>query len=102
MTKVEVRVVPIGRGYRLELYHGGVHMGEYERSFAGAQSGDLEAKVAEAEGASDLLLEARERSANGKVAVRWNGATRPRRKEIRTYRENQPGAIRVVAGPSLA
>lgn len=87
MAKVEVRVVPQGRSYRLELYHEGVHMGEYERSWADEDSGDLAAKVKEAEGASDLLLYACKRTANGKIAVRWNGAAR--QKEIRTYQEDQ-------------
>lgn len=88
MAKVEVCVVPQGHGYRLELYHEGVHIGEYERSWAAEESGDLAAKVKEAEGASDLLLHACKHIANGKIAVRWNGATRE--KEIRIYREGQP------------
>ncbi len=88
MAKVDVRVVPQGRGFSLELYHEGVHIGEYERSWASEESGDLAAKVREAEGASDLLLDACKRTANGKIAVRWNGNAR--QKEIRTYQENQP------------
>ena len=86
MSKVEVHAVQQGRGYRLELYHEGVHIGEYERSRAAEESGDLAAKVREAEGASDLLLDAFRRH-GGKIAVRWNGAAR--QKEIRTYEENQ-------------
>jgi hypothetical protein len=91
VTRVEVRVVPQGRGYRLDLFSEGVYIGEYERSWAAEESGDLKAKVREAEGASDLLIEASERTANGKVTVRWNGETRE--KEIRTYAEgrNDPG-----------
>ncbi len=87
MAKVEVRVAPQSRGYRLELYHEGVHIGEYERSWADEDSGDLAAKVNEAEGASDLLLDAGKRAANGKITVRWNGTER--QKEIRTYQEGQ-------------
>jgi hypothetical protein len=86
MAKVEVRLVPQGRGYRLELYHEDAHIGEYEQSWASEESGDLAAKVKEAEGASDLLLDAHRRH-GGKIAVRWNGKTR--QKEIRTYQENQ-------------
>jgi hypothetical protein len=84
-------VVQEGRGYRLDLYHEGVNIGEYERSWAAEESGDLAAKVREAEGASDLLIEASERTTNAKIAVRWNGETR--QKEIRTYAEgrNDPG-----------
>jgi hypothetical protein len=87
VTRVEVRVVPQGRGYRLDLYHEGVSIGEYERSWAAEESGDLAAKVREAEGASDLLIEASESTANGKVTVRWNSETRE--KEIRTYAEGR-------------
>ena len=91
VAKVEVRVVPQRRGYRLDLYNEGVNIGEYERSWAAEESGDLAAKVGEAEGASDLLIGASRRTANGKVTVRWNGETR--QKEIRTYAEgrNDPG-----------
>jgi hypothetical protein len=87
VAKVEVRVFPQGSGYRLELYHEGVHIGEYERSRAKEESGDLAAKVKEAEGASDLLLDACKRTANGKIAVR---CTEDRQKEIRTYQDGQP------------
>ena len=87
MDKVEVRVFPQGSGYRLELYQEGVHIGEYERSRAKEESGDLAAKVKEAEGASDLLLDACKRTANGKIAVR---CTEDRQKEIRTYQDGQP------------
>jgi hypothetical protein len=86
VDKVEVRVFPQGSGYRLELYHAGVHIGEYERSRAKEESGDLAAKVKEAEGASDLLLDACKRTANGKIAVR---CTEDRQKEIRTYQDGQ-------------
>ena len=86
MAKVEVCVVPQGRGYRLELYHEGVHIGEYERSWASEDSGERAAKVKEADAASDLLLDAYRRH-GGKIAVRWNST--PRQKEIRTYQENQ-------------
>ena len=82
-----MRVFPQGSGYRLELYHEGVHIGEYERSRASEESGDLAAKVKEAEGASDLLLDACQRTANGKIAVR---CTEDRQKEIRTYQDGQP------------
>ena len=88
MSKVAVHVVPQGRGYRLELHYEDAHIGEYERSWADKESGDLVAKVKEAGGASDLLLDACKRTANGKIAVRWNGAAM--QKEIRTYQENQP------------
>jgi hypothetical protein len=87
VAKVEVRVVPQGRGYRLDLYHEGVNIGEYERSWAAEESGDLAAKVGEAERSSDFLIEASERTTNGKVTVRWNGETRE--KEIRTYAEGR-------------
>lgn len=87
MAKVEVRVVPDSRGYRLDLYHEGAHIGEYERSWASKESGDLAAKIREAEGASALLLDACKHTANGKIAVRWNGKTR--QKEIRTYAEGK-------------
>ena len=84
-------MVPQGRGYRLDLFNEGVNIGEYERSWASEESGDLAAKVSEAEGASDLLIETSKSTTNGKVAVRWNGETR--QKEIRTYAEgrNDPG-----------
>jgi hypothetical protein len=103
VAKVEVRVVQQGRGYRLDLYHEGVYIGEYERSWAAEESGDLAAKVGEAEGASDLLIEASKRTDNGKITVRWNGQTRE--KEIRTYAEgrNDPGrgepAIALIPKP---
>ena len=87
MAKVEVRVVQQGRGYRLDLYHEGVYIGEYERNWAAEESGDLAAKVREAEGASGLLIEASKRTANGKITVRWNGQSR--QKEIRTYAEGR-------------
>src|SRR5215216_2513827 len=45
-------------------------------------------KVREAERASDLLLDARKRTANGKITVRGN-KTSPKRKEIRTCQEDQ-------------
>ena len=90
MAKVEVREVPYKGSYILELYHEGVFIGEYERSFASEDSGDRAAKVREAEGASDLLIEASRRTSNGKIAVRWNGEAKPRRKEIRTYAEDRP------------
>ncbi len=89
-AKVEVRVVPQDRSYRLDLYHEGVYIGEYERSQASEESGDLAAKVREAEGASDLLLEAYRRH-GGKITVRCNyKATYRLRKEIRGYLEGQP------------
>lgn len=80
-------VVSQDRGYSLQLYHEGTHIGEYERSWASEESGDLAAKVREAEGVSDLLLDACKRSANGKIAVRFNKAAY--RKEIRAYQENR-------------
>ena len=89
MAKLEVRVVPQRRGHRLDLYYEGVNIGEYEWSWTAEESGDLAAKTGEAEGASDLLIEASERTANGKVTVRWNGETR--QKEIRTYAEGHNG-----------
>lgn len=97
VSKVEVRRFPQGRGYRLELYHEGTHIGEYERSMVDDESGDRDAKVKEAEGASDLLLDAYRRH-GGKITVRWNGT--PRRKEIRTYQEGQvdPGRGGTVLG----
>ena len=52
MNRVEVRVVPQGRGYRPDLYLEGVFIGEYERSRAAEESGDLVAKVGEAASAS--------------------------------------------------
>ena len=85
MTKVEVSAVPQDRSYRLDLYHEGVHIGEYERSWASEESGDLVAKVKEA---SDLPLDACKRSANGKVAVGFNKPAY--RKEIWEYQEDQP------------
>lgn len=87
MAKVEVREVPQSRGYSLELYHEGVHIGEYEQSWASEESGDRAAKVGEAERASDLLLDAYRRH-GGKIKVRWNGkpgVPRHLRKEIRPY-----------------
>jgi hypothetical protein len=88
VSKVEVRLVPHGSGYRLDLYYEGMHIGEYERSMVTGNSSDRDAKVREAEGASDLLVNAYER--HGKITLRWNGATRPKRKEIRAYLEDQP------------
>jgi hypothetical protein len=83
-------MVPQDYGYSLELYHEGVHIGEYERSRAAEESGDREAKVREAEGATDLLLEAY-RYHGGKITVRWNYKAAYRlRKEIRAYLEGQP------------
>ena len=91
VAQVEVRVVPQGSDYRLDLYYEGEYIGEYERSRASEESGDREAKVREAEGASDLLLEARKRTTNGKITVRWNYKAPYRlRKEIRAYLEYQP------------
>jgi hypothetical protein len=87
VAEVEVRVVPQGRGYRLDLYHEGAYIGEYEWSFSSEEGGDLDANVREAVRASDLLLEASARSQSGRVAVRRNYATGE--KEIRAYREDQ-------------
>jgi hypothetical protein len=92
MAKVEVHLVPQGSEYLLELYHEGVHIGEYERSRVSEESGDREAKVKEAEGASDLLLEVYRRH-GGKITVRWSGkkgVAYRLRKEIRAYLEGQP------------
>jgi len=94
VDRVEVHEVPHGSGYRLELYHGGIHIGEYESSYASEESGDRAAKVAEAEGASELLLEAYRRH-GGKITVRWNGKAAYRlRKEIRAYLEGQANSGR--------
>ena len=87
VAEVEVRVVPEGRGYRLDLYDEGAYIGEYEWSFSSEEGGDLDANVREAVGASDLLLEACKRTTNGKITVRWNYTTGE--KEIRAYREDQ-------------
>ena len=88
MSKVEVRVFSQGSSHRLELYHEGVHIGEYERSRAKEESGDLVAgQPHHLQDASDLLLDACKRTANGKIAVR---CTEDRQKEIRTYQDGQP------------
>jgi hypothetical protein len=87
VAEVEVRVVPQGRSYRLDLYHEGTYIGEYEWSISSEEGGDLDANVSEAVGASDLLIEASKRSQSGKVAVRRNYTTGE--KEIRWYREDQ-------------
>lgn len=86
MAKVTVHEVGYRDGYRLVLEHDGEDIGEYKRSFGSDE--DRAAKVREAERASDLLLDARKRTANGKITVRGN-KTSPRRKEIRTYQEDQ-------------
>ncbi|CAA9413165.1 MAG: hypothetical protein AVDCRST_MAG01-01-1749 [uncultured Rubrobacteraceae bacterium] len=54
MAKIEVRVFPEGGRNRLELYHEGAHIGDYERSI----DTHVDAKVAEAEGAFERLLDA--------------------------------------------
>ena len=82
MAKIEVRVFPEGGRNRLELYHEGAHIGDYERSI----DKHVDAKVAEAEGASDRLLEAYRRH-GGKIAVRFNKPAN--QKEIRTYQKNR-------------
>lgn len=89
---LEVRVSSEGGRNRLEMFHEGTHVGEYERSI----DRHVDAKREEAEGAADLLLAAYRR--HGKIAVRWNGATR--RKEIRSYREGRtdPGQGGTVLG----
>ena len=82
MAKIEVHVFPEGGRNRLELYHEGAHIGDYERSI----DKHVDAKVAEAEGASDRLLEAYRRH-GGKIAVRFNKPAN--QKEIRTYQKNR-------------
>ncbi len=98
MTKVEVCASPKNSGHRLDLYHQGVHIGQYEWS----SDKHKDAKVKEAEGATELLLDAYRRH-GGKIAVRWNpkeGLARHMRKEIRTYQEGQknPGRGGTVLG----
>ena len=63
MTKVEVRASPKNGGHRLDLYHDGVHIGEYEWS----SDKHKDAKVKEAEGATELLLDAYRRQDSGEV-----------------------------------
>ncbi len=87
MAELEVRAVPVGWRYRLELYYRGDHIGEYEVSAVRGEHAEreAEAKRREAEDAAYLLLDAYR--SHGKIAVRWNGAER--RKEIRTYQDGQ-------------
>jgi hypothetical protein len=91
MARDGVKVHPVwdGHGYRLHLFHRGRYIGEYEASRAAEESGDREAKIQEAIGASELLLDACSRSSTCMIAVRWNykmtGEDRPKAKEIREY-----------------
>lgn len=85
---VKVHEVPYDGGAVLELYSGDQFFGVYEDSRVPADDPDREAKIKEAEGVSDLLLEAAALSPNGKVAVQWNSAAR--RKEIREFDEDRP------------
>ncbi len=90
MARDDVEVHPVPhktRGYVLHLFHEGRYIGEYEDSRAGDE--DREAKIQEAIGASELLLNACSQSSTCMIAVRWNskmkGKDREKAKEIREY-----------------
>jgi hypothetical protein len=90
MAKNEVHVFPQGSDNRLELYHEGTHIGEYERS----KDKHVDAKIEEAEGATELLLNAYRRHA-GKITVRFSGekgVAFHERKQIRPY-PGKPGKV---------
>ena len=79
MSNLEIRIEADGHYNRLEMYHEGTYIGDYERSI----DDHVDLKCEEAEGATHLLLDAYGRY--GKIAVRWNSSDRT--KEIRTYQE---------------
>jgi hypothetical protein len=90
MARDDVEVHPVPhktRDYVLHLFHEGRYIGEYEDSRAGDE--DREAKIQEAIGASELLLNACSQSSTCMIAVRWNskmkGKDRGKAKEIREY-----------------
>jgi hypothetical protein len=87
--RVEVEIYPTwdGRQWRLHLFHEGRYIGEYEASRAAKHTCDLEAKIAEAVGASALLIAASEQTESGRITVRWHSKLRA--KEIRHYRDGQ-------------
>ena len=93
MAMLEVRVFPQERWNRLELYHDGTYIGDYEQS----ADKNVDLKCEEAEGAADIILDAYRRH-GGKIVVRWHSAAK--QKEIRTYQENQadPGRGGTVLG----
>jgi hypothetical protein len=90
MARDDVEVHPVPhktRGYVLHLFHEGRYIGEYEDSRAGDE--DRKAKIQEAIGASELLLNACSQSSTCMIAVRWNskmkGKDREKAKQIREY-----------------
>jgi hypothetical protein len=92
LTLLELRVKADGDRNRLEIYHEGTHIGDYERSI----DKHVDAKREEAEGAVHLLLDAYRRY--GKIAVRWNSSDRTKR----SGRSRKARRIRVTAEPSSA
>jgi hypothetical protein len=70
MTKLNVKTELIGKKlHRLEVYHDGKFIGEYERS----QAKDIERKTKEVNLASDLLLSIYREY--GAFIVRWDGVS---------------------------
>lgn len=69
MTKLVVKPELIGKKLnRLDIFHDGQHIGEYERS----QAADIDRKIDEINAASNLLLETYRK--HGQFVVRWDGS----------------------------
>ncbi len=62
--------------FHLEIYHGDIHIGDYERSI----EAEIPRKLKEIDRSADFLLSIYTK--HGRFVVRWNG----RDKEIRKYR----------------
>ena len=76
--KLSVRPIPASTTlYHLEIYHGPIHIGDYERS----TEHDITRKCDEVQNSAEFLIGIY--AQHGKFVVRWN---RPN-KEIRKYRE---------------
>jgi hypothetical protein len=76
VPNLEVKAELIGKKmHRLEIFHNGKFIGEYERS----QQKDIERKTREISLASDLLMAIYQK--HGEFVVRWDGANL--RKSIR-------------------
>lgn len=81
MSELEVRETHgTGSLYRMEIYHGGTHIGDWEQS----QKQNLPRKRREIGRSAEFLLDTY--AEHGKFVVRWNGKD----KEVRKYQEGRP------------
>lgn len=81
----EVRILPIRKMNRLEIWRGTEFLGEYERS----KDGEVDRKIEEIRSALALLLDIYRKY--GSFQVRWDGKTR--RKVVRVVSGEEPAAI---------